>query len=386
MIFVVGVLLCMLAAGFVGWPMLRRRQRAAEVDHQQLVRSIYRARLAELANETDDGQLRGEMESELGAVLLTDARTDAVADEPRSSARVGLVGWLCVALIPLGGLTLYLSLSDPELQQIRGAEEVLSLANDDVAVQSWALKLQERVSNAPDDGKSWYLLGHARLKLGQFADAAEAFASTDNLTPGDIGVQVYWLQARYLAAGGRLDHVSRGLADAVLEEQPNLPVVLEILALDAVHRGEAAEAVALLNRAMTSTTDIRQQATFSSAIQQVRSGFSEVPPGITVKVAASGEPSPHSTVFVVARPPGGGMPYAVARRPAFMLPFEVRLDDLVSMSPARKLSEAEAFEVVVRLSVSGNAMPQPGDWQWRSSSFAIQSGDAPVVEAMLTPP
>jgi cytochrome c-type biogenesis protein CcmH len=376
----------MVAAGFVGWPMLRRRQGAVEVDHQQLVRSIYRARLAELANETDDGQLRSEMESELGAVLLTDARTDALADEPRSPARVGLVGWLCIALIPLGGLTLYLSISDPELQQIRGAEEVLSLANDDVAVQSWALKLQERVGNAPDDGKSWYLLGHARLKLGQFADAAQAFASTDNLTPGDIGVQVYWLQARYLAAGGRLDDVSRGLADTVLEQQPNLPVVLEILALDAVHRGESAEAVALLNRAMTSTTDIRQQATFSSAIQQVRSGFSEVPPGITVKVATSGEPSPHSTIFVVARPPGGGMPYAVARRPAFMLPFEVRLDDLVSMSPARKLSDAEAFEIVVRLSVSGNAMPQPGDWQWQSSSLAIQSGDAPVVEAMLVPP
>jgi len=388
MLLVAGALLCLLAASFAAWPMLRSRNRVAGADHHKVVRNLYRARLTELANETEDGELRGEIESELGAVLLTETRADTAPQrESLSNLRAGLLPWFCVALIPLGGLGLYFSISEPELQQIRGAEEVLTLSSDDgVGLQSWALKLEERVGNAPDDGKSWYLLGHAHLKLGRFADAAEAFATTNMLTPGDLGVQVYWLQARYLAAGGRLDDVSRGLADEVLAQQPNLPVVLEILALDAVHRGDAAEAVALLNKAMTSTQDVRQQATFASAIQQVRTGIGDVPPGVTVKVSASDAAPPHSTVFVVARPLGGGMPYAVVRRPAFMLPFEARLDDLVSMSPARTLSAAKTFEVVVRLSVTGNAMPQPGDWEWRSAPLAIQGADTPDVEAILAAP
>jgi len=75
--------------------------------------------------------------------------------------------------------------------------------------------------------------------------ACEAFATTNRLSPMDIGVQVYWLQARYLAAGGRLDATSRNLAESILAQQPDIPVVTEMLALDAFHSGDAAAAVAL---------------------------------------------------------------------------------------------------------------------------------------------
>ena len=65
-------------------------------------------------------------------------------------------------------------------------------------------------------------------------------------------------------------------------------------------------------------------------------------------------------VFVVARPIGGGMPYAVVRRPSWLLPFSVSLDDLVSMSPDRPLSQADGFEILVRLSASGLAQAEAG--------------------------
>ena len=66
------------------------------------------------------------------------------------------------------------------------------------------------------------------------------------------------------------------------------------------------------------------------------------------------------------------MPYAAVRRPAAMLPFTVLLDDLVSMSEQRVLSAAEEFEVVVRLSRSGTAQAQSGDWVWRSGTLTKQ--------------
>ncbi len=389
--FVVGVL-GLLAAGFACWPLLKPSVTKASAEHDLAVKTLYRERLEELGRETEDADLRAEMESELGAVLLSE--TDNNAKLLQATAEAGpapmtkpLLGWSIGVLVPVLGIAAYFAVAEPGLQQVRGAEEVLALGfEDEVALQSWALKLEERTTTAPEDGKSWYLLGHSYLKLRRFADAAEAFATTNTLNPMDLGVQVYWLQARYLAAGGKLDATSRNLAEAILAQQSEIPIVTEMLALDAFHRGEAAEAVALLNKAMSGANDIRQQASFANAIAQVRASMETPPPGVTVNVAANGEAPAHATVFVLARPVGGGMPYAVVRRPSFLLPFSVQLDDLVSMSPERTLSGAEEFEVVARLSHSGNAMAQADDWQWTSPPLQSPQLKGLALDALLTPP
>jgi len=74
------------------------------------------------------------------------------------------------------------------------------------------------------------------------------------------------------------------------------------------------------------------------------------------------------------------------RRPAFLMPFDVQLDDLVSMSPTRPLSAAERYEVAVRLSLSGAAMAQPEDWSWLSPPLENPLAEALILDALLTPP
>ena len=396
MFYFVVALLGLLAAGFACWPLLKPRISKSSAEHDLAVKALYRERLEELGRETEDPELRAEMETELGAVLLSEtghhSEGDGVQESAapaahRATSRSAMAGWLAGVLVPLLGIAAYFVVAEPGLQQIRGAEEVLALGvEEEVALQSWALKLEDRVAHAPADGKSWYLLGHSYLKLRRFAEAAEAFATTNKLSPMDVGVQVYWLQARYLAAGGKLDATSRNLAAGILAQQPEIPIVTEMLALDAFHRGDAAQAVSLLNKAMTGATDIRQQANFANAIAQVRASMQEPAQGVTVNVASSGETPAHATVFVLARPVGGGMPYAVVRRPSFLLPFSVQLDDLVSMSPERKLSSAAEFEVVARLSLTGNAMPQADDWQWTSTPLQSPQNNVIALDALLTPP
>ena len=58
----------------------------------------------------------------------------------------------------------------------------------------------------------------------------------------------------------------------------------------------------------------------------------------------------------------------------------------VSMSPERKLSDADQFEIVVRLSSSGAAMAQPGDWQWLSAPQSLMGGGSINLEAKLQAP
>ena len=67
-------------------------------------------------------------------------------------------------------------------EEVNGAEVVLSLSVDShqPEIERWSERLALRVADVPDDYKSWYLLGHARLKLGLFQEAAEAFIHWSN--------------------------------------------------------------------------------------------------------------------------------------------------------------------------------------------------------------
>jgi hypothetical protein len=133
-----------------------------------------------------------------------------------------------------------------------------------------------------------------------------------------------------------------------------------------MQRGDLPKAIKFMNRALTATASVERQIGLAGAMRVLRGRMQADSPHLQVAITAPEPPTGDATVFVVARPPGGGMPYAAVRRPAAMLPFTVLLDDLVSMSEQRVLSAAEQFEVVVRLSRSGTAQAQSGDWVWRS--------------------
>jgi len=57
------------------------------------------------------------------------------------------------------------------------------------------------------------------------------------------------------------------------------------------------------------------------------------------------------------------------------------------MSGARLLSQADDFEVLVRLSANGLAQGEAGDWQWLSQPLTSADSDRPVrLQAQLSPP
>ena len=69
------------------------------------------------------------------------------------------------------------------------------------------------------------------------------------------------------------------------------------------------------------------------------------------------------TVFVYATPVAGSrMPVAIVRTTADKLPFDFVLDDSTAMNPSTKLSGMDEVTVRVRISKSGQAVAQPGDY------------------------
>jgi cytochrome c-type biogenesis protein CcmH len=83
---------------------------------------------------------------------------------------------------------------------------------------------------------------------------------------------------------------------------------------------------------------------------------------VTLSAALKSKVSGTDVVFVYATPANGErMPLAIFKTTVAQLPLSFRLDDSTAMSPERKLSSAGEVFVKVRVSKSGNAMPQSGD-------------------------
>ena len=379
------------------WPLVQTDRHGGQRNRRSAtVRALYRDRLRELDDEVAGGQLaadaRQEVADELGAALLSDYSTDAEKPGTAQGAHRVPVPRLALALavlVPALSLGVYVAVGEPSADRVIGAEALLSLdpETQSMEIAAWQSRLLDRVRMRPDDGQSWYLLGHTFLQRADYQRAAEAFATAHAQHGVDPSIDVYWVQARYLAAGGIVDAGTRRIAERLLQSAPNHPTVLEMFAIDAYRRSEFRQAVEFLNRALAGNLMPEQRATLSSGLQEARRRLGDLLPSLDVAVAADGSPPPGATLFVIARPPGGGMPYAVVRRPGAQLPAMVRLDDAVSMNPAQALSQASEVEVVVRLSRSGSAMAQPGDWEWRSATVNIPSLEAPLkLEARLRAP
>jgi cytochrome c-type biogenesis protein CcmH len=93
---------------------------------------------------------------------------------------------------------------------------------------------------------------------------------------------------------------------------------------------------------------------------------------VTLAAALVKKVEPTDTVFVVARAPQGSrMPLAVLRKQVKDLPLQFTLDDSLSMSPAGKLSTAGQVIVSARISKSGNAVLEPGDWGGQTKPVAV---------------
>lgn len=385
---------------FVALPFLlpsMRRARAADSGsgREATLHALYRSRREEIEREATEGQLDQKdlaaTLAELDANFLRDMEARSESGAQGSDAAPRRVGMGLALGLVTAGLTVYLysALGEPEADRLADASALLRLTESDTqALREWQEVLSERVASSPQDAKSQFLLGHVALKQRRYQAAADAFGAAHRAHgQSDPNIDLYWLQARFLAADGVLDDESRGLAEQLLAMSPNLPAVYEVLAIDAFNRSAFDEAVTVLNRALSVPMDVAQRASFAAGLEQARArmGTSEGP-AIDVRIEGLEAVPADRTLFVIARPPGGGMPYAVVRRPGPDFPKQVRLDDAVSMNPAAPLSAAPAVEVVVRVSVSGNAMRGPGDWQWASAPLKFADQQQHAVVAQLAEP
>lgn len=239
-------------------------------------------------------------------------------------------------------------------------------------------QLRGRLERDPAQVDGWRLLGQALGTQQRFAESRDAYAKAAALAPKDADVLVEAAQSRAMAdTERRFDDEAVALLRRALELQPKHQRGRWFLGIALRQSGKDADAATLWESLLPEVepqvaSTLRPQIDAARAAAGLPPLPAEAPPpaqgALVVKVsldpalAARVRLREGASVFVLARKPGGPpMPFAAEKHPAAALPLETTLDDSDSLMPTQKLSDQRDVELVARLSMRGDAEPQPGD-------------------------
>ena len=93
---------------------------------------------------------------------------------------------------------------------------------------------------------------------------------------------------------------------------------------------------------------------------------------LSIDAELSARLSGNETVFVIVQPEGQRMPLAVRRLHSSALPTEIRIDSDDAMLAGTSLDSVAAVVVTARVSHSGDAAAQTGDFEGRSGVLSVE--------------
>ena len=256
--------------------------------------------------------------------------------------------------------------------------------------------LAKRLEDDPENVNGWRMLGRSYMSLNDYPKAVAAFERVVELEDGQTAQGLVELGEAILAAEGGQTMPQRAMSlfENAIAVEPNNQAALFWGGLGAVNRGDTGLAAERWERLLGTNPpeDIRDvieqrvaewrgeapaavadaepdAAPQAEAAQPEPAAATTLDPGAIVSAnialsdAAEGALPPDAIVYVIARDPAQpSPPIAVTRRRLAELPAVVQLGDRESMVPGRELSGFEEFELVARVSLSGQPVSQPGDW------------------------
>ena len=362
---------------------------------------VYRDQMAELDREFVEGQLNYEelkfARDELSQRLLTDVEvvnaSESAATGAASSPGVWRKPWLSLGLlvfvVPVSSMLLYSVLGEP------AALDPLALTQgvgnqDEVTPEKlteMAIALTRRLQDEPNSMEGWVMLGRVQRARGHFEESAEALGKALALSRDD---NLLIERAEVLAQknGGSFAGEPWSIIQRVLSSDPHHLNALflagsasyaEMNFRSALRFWERAREVVPadspdapeLDRAIAEARDKmglpaippRAETQSDTPVSKATVQASSISGRVTLVKELQGVVAPTDTVFVYATPVSGSrMPVAIVRTTADRLPLDFVLDDNTAMNASAKLSQMDEVTVRVRISKSGQASAQPGDY------------------------
>ena len=402
-------------------PLLGQGAPGPEQDSEAALRQLYRGQLDELAAQWRAGQLdqarHDQAVEELQQRLLQelDARGAAA-----SSARVwrAATAWqrgsalLLSLALPLAAFALYQRVGDPraaaelsaQAMAERGAPGAGQPPGGEHApagpqVEAMVAGLAQRLAEQPEDLGGWLMLARSYETLERFDAAAQAYRQA--LVQAQRSGQEADLQARLQAdladvlasaQGGDLEGQAAEAIAAALALQADQPKALALAGTAAWRRGDAALARQHWQRLLA------QLEPGSEMAQRVRDDLLRLEqaaaPGVPAAPQAGGQAAapaadalrgrlllqvapaqvlpPQAVIYVVLRSADQPRPLAALRLPARAGEQGFEIGPAQRMDPSQPLVDDGRLQLQARLSLSGQALAQPGDLH--SERLAVRLG------------
>ena len=376
-----GIALCV-ALVFL-WVLLRERKPVTQASQAKANAKVYRDQILDLDREHDSGHISDQewqqSRDELSLRLLED--TSAV-DDPAAKAEKPAI-WTAVVLavaLPLGSMGLYMWVGQPEALNPMAAKTPDQVDPKDLA--KMAQTLADKLQAKPDNLQGWVMLGRTYRALENFDAALKAYDSALKLSADD-DLKLERIEIIAMQRQGQFEGEPWNVIREVLQRDPQHFGALLTAGSASYAEGKFADALKYWEQARkpldANNPDLEGLENAIAAVRD-RLGMPPAKSSLTASstsVATSGlnvtgqvnlsaslksKASPNDVVFIYATPANGDrMPLAIFKTTVSQLPLNFTLDDSSAMTPDRKLSAAGEVMVKVRVSKSGNAMPQSGD-------------------------
>ncbi len=412
-------LLCVIALGFVFWPLLRQRKEvttialATEVNArlEENIR-LFREHIGELDTQLAEGRIDqaqyDQLKLEQERTLLED-EASVRASLPSAAGKFGLKTLAVVAVaIVAGAWGLYQHLGSSadvevrqaqELKQQLDAEDIKAGRNPDpVRTREVNRLIEARLVDVPDHLQYLFFLARNYMELNEFDKAVGAYQQVLERDKESPMVMAELAQAMFLRDGRKTNPAINDLVAKVLKAEPDNTMALGIAGIDAFSKKDYINAIKYWERVVklvgaespagqSLASGIEHAATLffnaGGTIEQLEASRNGRQIGVMVKLADGIQVNQDLVVFVYARAyQGAKMPLAIDRVKVSELPRVVLLNESMAMTPAMSLGAFDKIELVARVSTDGTATAKAGDWEGSLGPVDLTSS-APVVEVTI---
>jgi cytochrome c-type biogenesis protein CcmH len=360
------------------------RQVVGAEQQAQTNRRIHQEHLADLDRALADGRLsplqHQSARDELLRHLLDDtAQADAIPAAAMPSRWLGMVA----ALVVLSGLS-YLQLGSPQTWwplPLSQRVQISATSAEQLAEQTrvWEQATHKR----PEDAEAWLTLARLHATQNAYAPAEQALARVLALSP-EPDLWIERAQMKALSAGGVYAGEPWQWIQNVLRDQPlhlNALVLAGSAALSEQRHADAQgywqRALGLVPADSDAAQGLQQALDRAQALQRSPRALaaatgSVAEPGnrpliqgeVRLSSALRSQIPAGATLFVYAMvEEGSRRPVAIWRGPPEVWPVQFALSDSMGMGAPPVLSELAQVRLVARISKTGSAQKQEGDWQ-----------------------
>jgi cytochrome c-type biogenesis protein CcmH len=241
--------------------------------------------------------------------------------------------------------------------------------------------INKRVEQRPNNIYYWTILAQEAVSRGDMSAAANYFAESVRIEPRESYLLGQYAQALFFAAGNRFsESVVTALDNAFAVDSSN-QTVLGLKGIQAFERKDYKLAITFWQGAAQqldpSSNDWQALQNGINKARNLIGDVVEVQLAVALSIDKNIQYSADQLVFVaVVEADGPPMPIAARKLVAGQLPTEILLSDNDVLMAGRSLSTAGKVRVVARLSSSGTATPQAGDWQ--AISDIIEIAEKPI--------